>query len=71
VTCPDPQCKELKCAKKLFVEHLTNKHGQFLLDNFAKLWQKQENVGKVTIIQTNEKPKGTILFIINFFLFLK
>jgi len=71
LTCPDPQCKEFKCAKKLFIEHLTNKHGQFLLDNFAKLWQTQENVGKMTIIRTNEKPEGKILFMANFFLLFK
>jgi hypothetical protein len=65
MTCPDPQCQNFKCTKKAFIEHLTNKHGQFLLENFAKLWQKQEDVGKGTVIRSAEKPTGKILFMIH------
>jgi hypothetical protein len=67
VMCPDPQCKNFKCTKKLFIEHLTKKHEQFLLENFTKLWQTQVDVGKVTIIRSNEKSNGNTFFIICFF----
>jgi hypothetical protein len=71
LTCPDPECKDFKCAKKFFLEHLTKNHEQFLLDNFSKLWQKQEDVGGMTIIQSNERPNSKILFIIYFLLLFK
>ena len=58
ITCPDPQCNGFKCTKKSFLEHLTTKHEQFLFENFEKLWQKSEDVGRVTIINSNEQPKG-------------
>jgi len=64
LTCPDPQCEDFKYTKKAFIEHLTTKHEQFLLDNFAKLWQTQDNIGRGTVIQTKEKPNGKILLII-------
>jgi hypothetical protein len=62
VTCPDPQCQNFKCTKTAFIKHLTNTHGQFLLENFAKLWQKQESVGKGTVIREAEKRPGKILY---------
>ena len=62
VTCPDSQCNGFKCAKKDFLEHLTNKHEQVLLDNFEKLWQKQEDVERITIVGPTKKPKGKSWF---------
>jgi hypothetical protein len=58
ITCPDPQCNGFKSTKKSFLEHLTTKHEQFLFENFEKLWQKPEDVGRVTIINSNEQQKG-------------
>ncbi|CAF1288332.1 unnamed protein product [Rotaria sp. Silwood1] len=57
ITCPDPECQNFKCAKKFFLEHLTNKHEQFLLNNYEKLWQKPETIERMTIVQSNEKPQ--------------
>lgn len=59
--CPDPQCKDFKCTKKNFLEHLTTKHEQFLLSNFNKLWQKPVEVGKMTIIPPIHILPGKIL----------
>lgn len=60
--CPDPQCEHFKCTKKNFLEHLTTKHEQFLLNNFDKLWQTPVDVGKVIIIPAdNRRPGKTLL----------
>ena len=58
ILCPDPQCKGAKYTKKSFIEHLTNTHEQFLLENFPKLWQKQENTGTVVVFPPDEKISG-------------
>jgi hypothetical protein len=71
LTCPDPQCNGYKCTKKSFLEHLTNKHEQFLLDNFEKLWQKQEVVGSMTIIRSDENRRGKMLLMLYFFVAFK
>ena len=58
VTCPDPQCHKLKCKKNDFIQHLTDKHKQFLLDNVAKLWRKEETIGRGTIVGPTVKSNG-------------
>lgn len=55
VTCPDSQCKNLKCTRKCFLEHLITEHEQLLLDNFSKLWQKQETFGTGSVIRTENE----------------
>jgi hypothetical protein len=62
ITCPDPQCEGLKFSKKSLLEHLTNKHEQFLIENFGKLWQTQEDVVRVTIVGPDKSPEGKLLF---------
>lgn len=60
ITCPDPTCEGFKCAKKSFLEHLTSKHEQYLLDNYEKLWQKQPNLGKMVIAPPIENATSKI-----------
>ncbi|CAF1087659.1 unnamed protein product [Adineta steineri] len=48
LTCPDPQCKDFKCTKNLFLEHLTKQHGQFITNNYEKLWQTQTEIEQIT-----------------------
>jgi hypothetical protein len=61
MTCPDPECNGFKCAKKSFFEHLRTKHEQFLFDNVEKLWQKPADVGRMTIIHSDQRQKGKLL----------
>ena len=58
VTCPDPQCQDFKCNKKSFLEHLTTKHGTFLMENFSKLWQTQGTSGREVRLAPKEKQSG-------------
>lgn len=58
LTCPDAQCKEMKYTKKAFLEHLLSKHGDYLLENFSKLWQKEETTGRMTVIQSREETNS-------------
>ena len=52
ITCPDPQCANLNCTKTNFIKHLSTKHEKLLLENFAKLWEKQEDVRTRTVVQS-------------------
>ena len=58
ITCPDPKCKNFKCSKKSFLEHVTSKHGQFLLENVHKLWEKQETSERGVRYAPKEKQSG-------------
>ncbi|CAF3001728.1 unnamed protein product [Rotaria socialis] len=60
ITCPDPECKNFKCTKKSFLKHLETNHEQFLLDNYVKLWQKQDDTKRMVIIKSDEEPNGRV-----------
>jgi len=64
IICPDPQCKDFQCTKKLFLQHLINNHEQLLLDNFENLWQKQADTGRITINLSDDRSNGKRLFIL-------
>ena len=55
ITCPDPKCKNFKCSKKSFLEHMTSKHGQFLTENIHRLW---ETSGREVRHAPKEKQSG-------------
>jgi hypothetical protein len=61
LTCPDPECQGLKFQRALFIEHLKGKHQEWILKNFANLWQTTDDEEQINRFASIRRQKSTSL----------